>query len=73
MVAAQYKARRMRPSVWWLTAIDFHMMTSKPPKVRCTWTANVPNDYEDWAAERTQRQLAKAGFRLGMMLRAIYE
>jgi len=31
------------------------------------------DDYEDWAAERTQRQLAKAGFRLGMMLRAIYE
>jgi hypothetical protein len=56
-----------------LGTINFEKMTRDPPNVRCTWTVNTPGDYEDWAAEQTQRQLAKAGFRLAAMLRAIYE
>ena len=56
-----------------LTSINFERMTRKPPKVRCTWTANMSGSYEDWAAKRTQEQLAKAGFRLAAMLRAIYD
>lgn len=55
-----------------LGPIEFDKMTKQPPKVRCTWKANVPATYEDWAAAETQKQLAKAGFRLAAMLRVIY-
>lgn len=53
--------------------INFAAMTSVPPKIRCTWSAVVPSDYEVWAAKEAQKQLTRAGFRLAAMLRAIYE
>jgi S1/P1 Nuclease len=39
----------------------------------CTWETALNPAYEDWAMERARVQLAKAGFRLAALLRAIFE
>jgi hypothetical protein len=39
----------------------------------CTWEATVDPAYEEWAANRAEEQLKKAGFRLAALLKAIFE
>ena len=39
----------------------------------CTWVAALDPTYEGWATERARYQLAKAGFRLAALLKAIFE
>ena len=39
----------------------------------CTWVTTLDPAYEDWAKERVKTQLAKAGFRLAALFKAIFE
>jgi hypothetical protein len=39
----------------------------------CTWTTTLDPAYQDWAKEQARIQLAKAGFRLAALLKAIFE
>jgi hypothetical protein len=39
----------------------------------CTWVTTLDPTYQDWAKERVRIQIAKAGFRLAAMLKAIFE
>jgi S1/P1 Nuclease len=39
----------------------------------CTWEATIDPAYEDWAKAEARTQLAKAGFRLAALLKAIFE
>jgi hypothetical protein len=39
----------------------------------CTWTTTLDPTYQDWAKEQARVQLAKAGFRLAALLKAIFE
>jgi hypothetical protein len=38
----------------------------------CTWETAVDRAYADWARDQARVQLAKAGFRLAALLRAIF-
>jgi hypothetical protein len=42
-------------------------------KVACSWTTQLSPDYSKWASDQARKQLAKAGFRLAAVLKAIYE
>jgi hypothetical protein len=39
----------------------------------CTWTATLDQSYQDWAKDQARVQLAKAGFRLAALLKAIFQ
>lgn len=39
----------------------------------CTWVTTLDPAYQDWAKEQARTQLAKAGFRLAALLKAIFE
>jgi hypothetical protein len=39
----------------------------------CTWTTTPDPAYQDWAKDQARTQLAKAGFRLAALLKAIFE
>jgi S1/P1 Nuclease len=39
----------------------------------CGWTTTVDTAYGDWAKEQARNQVAKAGFRLAALLKAIFE
>jgi S1/P1 Nuclease len=39
----------------------------------CTWTTTLDPAYQDWAKEQARIQIAKAGFRLAALLKAIFE
>jgi hypothetical protein len=41
--------------------------------VSCTWTVSVDLPYQEWAKEHARTQLAKAGFRLAALLKAIFD
>jgi hypothetical protein len=42
-------------------------------KVNCAWETTLNPAYENWARERAKVQLAKAGFRLAALVKAIFE
>ena len=50
---------------------------SKPPPFSstggCTWESTPDPAYEDWAKAQARIQLAKAGFRLAALFKAIFE
>jgi hypothetical protein len=58
-------------------AVEAHgrLTISKGPKPfpACTWTTTVDAAYQDWAKDQARNQLAKAGFRLAALLKAIFE
>jgi S1/P1 Nuclease len=39
----------------------------------CTWETTLEPSYEDWAKAQARTQLAKAGFRLAVLLKAIFQ
>ena len=39
----------------------------------CTWETTLDSAYQEWAKEQAEIQLAKAGFRLAALLKAIFE
>jgi hypothetical protein len=39
----------------------------------CTWETTLDPSYEDWAKAQARIQLAKAGFRLAALFKAIFE
>jgi hypothetical protein len=39
----------------------------------CTWETTLEPSYEDWAKAQARSQLAKAGFRLAVLLKAIFQ
>jgi hypothetical protein len=39
----------------------------------CTWETTLEPSYEDWAKAQARNQLAKAGFRLAVLLKAIFK
>ena len=39
----------------------------------CTWETTLEPSYEDWAKAQARNQLAKAGFRLAVLLKAIFQ
>jgi hypothetical protein len=39
----------------------------------CAWQTAVDKSYQDWASKQARTQIAKAGFRLAALLKAIYE
>ena len=39
----------------------------------CTWETTPDAAYEDWAKAQARIQIAKAGFRLAALLKAIFE
>jgi hypothetical protein len=39
----------------------------------CTWVTTLDPAYQEWAKEHARIQLAKAGFRLAALLKAIFE
>ena len=39
----------------------------------CTWEATLSPEYQDWARQVVRTQLAKAGFRLAALLKAIFD
>jgi hypothetical protein len=39
----------------------------------CTWETALDSPYQEWAKEHARIQLAKAGFRLAALLKAIFE
>jgi|SRR5215470_1821386 len=43
------------------------------PFPSCTWTTTLDPAYQDWAKDQARTQLAKAGFRLAALLKAIFE
>ena len=44
----------------------------KNDKIRCEWRTTLDKSYQDWAKEHARTQLAKAGFRLAALMRAIF-
>jgi hypothetical protein len=41
--------------------------------LNCAWETTLDKSYQDWAREQARIQLAKAGFRLAALLKAIFE
>jgi hypothetical protein len=41
-------------------------------KLECTWKTTLDPSYQDWAKEHARLQLAKAGFRLAALMKAIF-
>ena len=39
----------------------------------CTWETTLEPSYEDWAKAQARTQLAKAGFRLAVLLKSIFQ
>ena len=39
----------------------------------CTWETTLDPAYEDWARAQARAQLAKAGFRLAALFKAIFQ
>jgi hypothetical protein len=58
-------------------AVEAHgrLTISKGPKPfpSCTWTTTLDAAYQDWGKDQARTQLAKAGFRLAALLKAIFE
>lgn len=44
----------------------------KNQKIRCEWRTTLDKSYQDWAREHVRVQLAKAGFRLAALMKAIF-
>ena len=65
-----------------VAAVEAHgrLRIRKAPKpapvssvVNCKWQTTLSPAYEDWAGKHARTQLAKAGFRLAALLKAIFE
>src|SRR5205814_6550571 len=42
-------------------------------KTECKWETTLDRSYQDWAKGQARLQLAKAGFRLAALMKAIFE
>ena len=73
------------PDTWaaqWATeimplAVEAHgrltITKGRKPFPACSWTTTLDAAYQDWAKDQARNQLAKAGFRLALLLKAIFE
>jgi hypothetical protein len=57
-----------------LAAKAHNLLTiKKKPGTSCSWQATIDKSYHEWAGKQATVQIAKAGFRLAALLKAIYE